>query len=218
MFSRLAPRYDLGNRVLSLGLDSSWRRSAARLAQPGRPGLVLDVATGTADLALAVARLGSRVVALDFCEEMLQVGMGKGRKAGPGVDVAFLLGDALSLPFPLDTFDAVTIGFGMRNIPDLARYLAEVRRVLKPGGRLVTLELYPPAHGSRAHRWYLKHVVPGVGGLLSGQGVAYEYLHSSIRQFSTPEELRDSLRDAGFGAIEIVPLHLRAAMVHLAIK
>lgn len=220
MFARLAPRYDMGNRVLSLGQDVRWRRYAARLAQADGPGLVLDVATGTGDLGLAFARRGSRVVALDFCTEMAGLALDKARRDGARKRIEFLLGDALNLPFPRDMFDAVTIGFGIRNIPELLRCLSELKRVLRPGGRLVTLELFKPVGGVAAavHGFYLDHVVPVIGSWLSGQRDAYDYLSSSIRRFASTGEFTSILEEAGLSQVEVFRLGAGAAAVHLAIK
>lgn len=220
MFACLAPRYDVGNRVLSLGQDMRWRRYAARLAQADGPGLVLDVAAGTGDLGLALAKLGSRVVALDFCTEMAGLALNKTRRLGERGKIEFLLGDALNLPFPRDIFGAVTIGFGIRNIPELPRCLVELKRVLRPGGRLVTLELFGPQGGlaAAAHGFYLDHVVPFIGSWLSGQRAAYDYLSSSIRRFASIEDFSAALEEAGFSRVEFFRLGAGAAAVHLAIK
>lgn len=197
-----------------------WRRYAASLAQPDGPGLLLDVATGTGDLGLASARRGSRVVALDFCTEMAGLALDKAKRAGASKKIEFLLGDALNLPFPRDIFHAVTIGFGIRNIPQLARCLAELKRVLRPGGRLVTLELFRPESGLAAavHGFYLDRVVPLMGSWLSGQRSAYEYLSNSIRRFASVEDFTAALEEAGLSQVEVFRLGAGAAAVHLAIK
>lgn len=220
MFARLAPHYDLGNRVLSLGQDQSWRRYVVRLAQPAKPGLVLDLATGTGDLALALARRGNRVIGLDFCGEMVGRGVLKAERSPWRGKVDFVLGDAIHLPFPSNTFDAVTMGFALRNISELSRSFAEIHRVLKGGGRLVILELYRPTCRLAAviHGYYLKHWVPVIGRWLSGQSAAYQYLARSIFQFPPAEDIRAPLEAVGLGQIKTFRLALGAAVVHLAIK
>ena len=220
MFSRLAPFYDLGNRVLSLGQDQLWRCHAASLAQPDKPGLVLDIAAGTGDLALAVAGLGSHVIALDFCSEMVDLGVKKSKRSRRGCKVSFVLGDALHLPFPGDTFDAITIGFGIRNIPDLPRCLNEIKRVLKSGGRLVILELFQPVkgRGTAIQGYYLKNLVPTIGHWLTGQGIAYQYLTRSIHRFASAKDMGVSLENVGLNQVRILRLSMGAAMIHMATK
>jgi demethylmenaquinone methyltransferase / 2-methoxy-6-polyprenyl-1,4-benzoquinol methylase len=203
MFGRIAPRYDLVNRVLSVGADRSWRREAARAALAGAPRRVLDVATGTGDLALLLARgpKAPLVTGVDFAPEMLELAREKAARAG--LPLRLERADALALPFADAAFDAVTVAYGLRNFADVAAGLREMRRVLRPGGRLVVLEFPPPGERpiGRAIRWYGRTVMPTLGGWLSGDRSAYAYLPASTHAFLEPESLADALRAAGFGDV-----------------
>lgn len=208
MFDRIAPVYDLMNTVMSAGLDRRWRRSTARAVV--RPGdRVLDACCGTGDLALACAAEGGRVTGLDFSERMLE------RARRKSVAVEWVSGDLLALPFADASFDAATVGFGVRNVPELERALAELRRVLSPGGRLAILEITRP-RGVLApfYRLWFDGIVPLLGRVLPG-GAAYTYLPASVRRFPGPDELAELIGAAGFSAVRyrrfaggIVALHL----------
>lgn len=203
MFDRIAPRYDRLNRVLSLGIDVGWRREAVAAALAGGPARVLDVATGTADLALMLkrARPTVDVVGVDFAEAMLAVGRAKVARAG--LTLPLLHGDALALPFDDASFDAVTVAYGVRNFADVGRGLREMRRVLRAGGRLVVLEFPPPPANlvGRALRWYGRSVMPVIGGWISGDRAAYAYLPASTEAFLTPDALGAAMRAAGFAHV-----------------
>jgi demethylmenaquinone methyltransferase/2-methoxy-6-polyprenyl-1,4-benzoquinol methylase len=200
MFAAIAPRYDLLNRVLSLGVDRAWRREAAREALALGPARVLDVATGTADFALELkARApGAEVVGSDFVPEMLALGRAKAR--GRHLDIRLEEGDALNLPYPDGSFDAVTCAFGFRNFADYGRGLSEMWRVLTPGGRLVLLEFPPPRPGplGSLFRVYFRQVLPRIGALVSGNAGAYTYLPESVLAFPDPERLAGMMRATGF--------------------
>jgi demethylmenaquinone methyltransferase/2-methoxy-6-polyprenyl-1,4-benzoquinol methylase len=187
MFDRIARRYDLLNTVLSFGADARWRRGAARAAGPPLAGRALDVACGSGKLAGELHRLAPRglVVGLDFSGAMLRVAASE--VPGPH----YVQADGLCLPFPDGTFDAATVAFGLRNFADPARGLCEMRRVLRPGGRAVVLEFVRPRRGpvGAAYRAYLVHVLPRVGGLVSGDRGAYRYLSQTVDEYRTPEEL-----------------------------
>ena len=202
MFGRIVRRYDAMNRLMTGGRDVVWRRRAVRLALGDAGSVevpVLDVATGTGDLALALAAGGARfVVGVDFAAPMLRAAAAKGAKAGDS-GVAWVVGDALTLPFPSGTFAACTVAFGLRNMADYEAALQEMTRVLVPGGRLVCLELTPyrrPVLGS-LFAWYFSRVVPVVGGLLSGDREAYGYLPQSVAAFPPADALADLFRRAG---------------------
>jgi demethylmenaquinone methyltransferase / 2-methoxy-6-polyprenyl-1,4-benzoquinol methylase len=214
MFDRIAHRYDLLNRVLSLGIDQRWRRRTVRalaLDRVAGPGRVLDLATGTGDLALLVARSHPtvRVDGLDPSERMLDEARAKIRGAGLADRVALVTGDAESLPYPDATFDGVTIAFGIRNVPDRARGLREMRRVTRPGGRVAVLELSEPSGGlmGRIARFHVHTVVPRIGALLSGER-EYRYLQQSIADFPPASEFADMMRATGLEPVRVQPLTL----------
>lgn len=208
MFDRIAPVYDAMNRLMTAGLDRRWRRLTVAAAV--RPGdRVLDACCGTGDLALAALPVASEVVGVDFSEAMLA----RARRKAPAVE--WIRGDVLELPFADGSFDAVTIGFGVRNLEQLERGLEELHRVLRPGGRLAILEITRP-RGPLApfYRLWLDVLVPLAGKLLPG-GSAYTYLPASVRRFPGPEELAELLRRSGFEhvgfrrlAAGIVALHV----------
>jgi demethylmenaquinone methyltransferase / 2-methoxy-6-polyprenyl-1,4-benzoquinol methylase len=211
MFDRIAPVYDAMNRVMTAGLDRHWRRLTAQAVV--RPGdRVLDACCGTGDLALAGVRAGGRVTGLDFSDRMLE----RARRKAP--ELEWLHGDLLELPFPDASFDAATVGFGVRNVADLPRALAELRRVLRPGGRLGVLEITTPRGVLRPfYRLWFDRIVPVLGRRLTG-GSAYAYLPASVRRFPGPEELARRMEEAGFGAVRfrvlaggIVALHIGEA-------
>jgi demethylmenaquinone methyltransferase/2-methoxy-6-polyprenyl-1,4-benzoquinol methylase len=208
MFDRIAPVYDLMNHAMTAGLDRRWRGLTAA-AVVRRGDRVLDACCGTGDLALACARAGGEVTGLDFSERMLERARRKSRA------VEWVRGDLLALPFSDGSFDAASVGFGVRNVADLELALSELRRVLRPGGRLGILEITRP-RGKLApfYRLWFDTLVPAVGKVLPG-GNAYAYLPASVRRFPGPEELAELLRSVGFADVHyrlfaggIVALHL----------
>jgi demethylmenaquinone methyltransferase/2-methoxy-6-polyprenyl-1,4-benzoquinol methylase len=211
MFDRIAPVYDAMNRTMTAGLDRRWRRiTAESVVQPG--DAVLDACCGTGDLAIACARSGGKVTGLDFSEAMLE----RARRKAP--ELEWVAGDLLALPFADASFHVATVGFGVRNVEDLPRALAELRRVLRREGRLGILEITRP-RGVLApfYRVWFDAVVPLLGKLLPG-GSAYSYLPASVRRFPGPEELKDMVAAAGFRDVRyrtfaggIVALHTGAA-------
>ncbi|WP_420804464.1 bifunctional demethylmenaquinone methyltransferase/2-methoxy-6-polyprenyl-1,4-benzoquinol methylase UbiE [Calidithermus chliarophilus] len=200
MFSEIAPRYDLLNRVLSAGVDQSWRRAAVREALGHGPRRVLDLACGTGDLTLLLKQSAphAEVVGGDFAPPMLERARAKARRAG--LEVRFQEADALNLSFPDGHFDAVTIAFGFRNFADYERALAELYRVLRPGGRLCILEFPPPPKSGLGvlYRFYFTRILPFVGGLISGNAAAYRYLPASVERFPDPQTLARMMQQAGF--------------------
>lgn len=200
MFASIAPRYDLLNRVLSFGVDRVWRKEAAALALANNPKTILDVATGTADFAIQLASCAPEAVVTgsDFVPEMLSIAREKTRVAG--LSIVFEEGDALALPYPDESFDVVTCAFGFRNFSDYALGLAEMWRVLKPGGRVVILEFPPPRKGifGALFRFYFRQILPRIGGLVSGNSGAYTYLPESVLAFPSPERLADLMQATGF--------------------
>ena len=210
MFDRIAPVYDLMNRVMTAGLDQRWRRLAVRLTV--RPGdRVLDACCGTGDLALAARDAGAEVVGLDFSEPMLE----RARRKGP--DLEWVQGDLLALPFDDASFDAATVGFGVRNVADLERGLAELARVVRPGGRLAILEITKPRGPLKPfYKLWFDVLIPLAGKVLPG-GKAYTYLPASVRRFPGPEELSRLVEAQGFTDVShrllaggIVALHTGA--------
>jgi demethylmenaquinone methyltransferase/2-methoxy-6-polyprenyl-1,4-benzoquinol methylase len=194
MFDRVSPVYDLMNRVTTMGLDGGWRRLAAEaVVCPG--DAVLDACCGTGDLAIAAERAGGVVTGLDFSERMLERAQ---RKSG---SVKWVQGDVTALPFADGTFDAVTVGFGIRNVPDLESGLRELARVVRPAGRLGCLDLTRP-RGLAApfFRLWFDTLIPLAGKVLPG-GTAYTYLPASVRRFPDPESLAEAIHRAGFGSI-----------------
>ena len=194
MFDRISPVYDAMNRVMTAGLDRRWRRLAAAAAV--RPGdRVLDACCGTGDLALEAARAGGRVTGLDFSPAMLE------RARRKSNEIEWVRGDMTALPFADGSFDVVTVGFGIRNVPDLDAGLAELARVLRPGGRVACLEITRPRGALRPFfgLWF-DRVVPLLGRVLPG-GAAYTYLPASVRRFPGPEDLAAAFGRAGFGEV-----------------
>jgi len=211
MFDAIAGRYDLLNHVLSAGIDRRWRTRAIRSLRLTGRERVLDLCTGTGDLAIAAVRAqpsAARVVGVDFSGAMLRVGDGKLRNQRLDGRVAMVQGDAARIPLGDASVDAVTIGFGIRNVQNMDGACAELYRVLKPQGRLAILEFAVPTMPvfGAVYGWYVNRVLPRIGRALSRDHSAYAYLPASISAFETPEEFVKILRRAGFA--EISPIHL----------
>ena len=222
MFSRIAPRYDLLNHVLSLNLDRGWRRRAAAELQAAPGETVLDLCGGTGDLTLAVARAapGATVICCDFAHPMLRRAAPKLARAGMGARCPVLEADGLALPFRDGTVDGITVGFGVRNLADVDAGFREMRRVLRPGGRLVILEFSRPQGPvlSRLYRLYLGRLLPRVGDAASGASGPYGYLARTIAAWPDAPALAGRLREAGFDAVGWVLLTGGIVAVHTAFK
>ena len=218
MFDRIAKRYDTVNRVLSLGMDKGWRRRTVKSLALGENARVLDLATGTGDLAIDIARMTptATVIGLDPSPGML--GIAKDKVAKKQLDrVTLVEGDAQALPYADNEFDAATIAFGIRNVPDRMKGLKEMARVVKPGGRVAVLELGEPRSGlmGRAARFHTRHVVPRLGALLSGKR-EYAYLQKSIAAFPAPDEFAAMMTAAGMHVLEVTPLAFGACVLFVA--
>ena len=222
MFAEIAPRYDLVNRVLSGGIDVWWRHVTVSRAPPPPRGAILDVCTGTGDLALAYRAKsgpGVRIVASDFCRPMLDRAALKGSRSGAAIE--WVEADAMELPFSAAAFDLVTVAFGLRNIADTSRGLAEMARVCRPGGRLAILEFSLPKNAvvRRSYLWYFRNVLPRIGNAVArNRSDAYTYLNRSVEAFPEGEALAAVVRAAGFERVELVPLSFGIATLTIATR
>jgi demethylmenaquinone methyltransferase/2-methoxy-6-polyprenyl-1,4-benzoquinol methylase len=218
MFDTIAPRYDLLNRVLSLGIDQYWRTRAVRLLEAEQPRRVLDVATGTGDLAVKVERMlhPRSVVGVDLSAEMLRYGRQKMERLGLAPRIQMVQGDAADLPFPDNHFDAALVAFGVRNFEDLEAGLRGIGRVLRPGGSLVVLEFSRPRGFPIAplYRFYSKHVLPRIGGALSSDAGAYQYLPASVAAFPDGTDFLDRMGAAGYHFLTWQPLTFGIASLY----
>jgi len=222
MFNAISPKYDALNRILSAGIDQSWRRKTLREIRATGALNLLDVATGTADLALALAKgiPGSRVVGVDISAGMLEVGRSKVRARDLEGRVRLDLGDGEQLPYEESSFDAVTVAFGVRNFENLEQGLRDMRRVLEPGGTLAVLEFsQPTAWPLRSlYLFYFKNILPRIGRMVSKDASAYTYLPNSVQAFPYGEAFAAKLREAGFKSVRVRPLTFGIASLYLAIK
>ncbi|MEM9664202.1 MAG: bifunctional demethylmenaquinone methyltransferase/2-methoxy-6-polyprenyl-1,4-benzoquinol methylase UbiE [Bacteroidota bacterium] len=221
MFNAIAPKYDLLNRVLSLGIDQYWRKRAVGLLRDRAPRRILDVATGTADLAIESLSLHpDRVVGIDISAEMLRFGDEKLAERGLDDRITLQQGDVAHLPFDDGSFDAVLVAFGVRNFEDLQGGLREIRRVLTPGGALVVLEFSQPTAFpiKQAYDLYSAHVLPRIGQAVSRDSGAYEYLPSSIRAFPAGDAFRAELHEAGYADTLAQPLTFGIASLYKGLR
>lgn len=224
MFGQIAGRYDFLNHLLSLGIDHYWRRRIVRRVPPQGPLPILDVCTGTGDLALAYDRAAGgklNIVAADFCHEMLVVGREKARKTGANSRITFLEADTQALPLPDDAFQIVCVAFGLRNVADTGRGLGEMVRVAAPGGRVAVLEFSTPTRQpfKAVYGWYFRHVLPRIGQLFAGNSsAAYEYLPESVGEFPQGEALIERMRSAGLADLRRYPLTLGVATLYVGQK
>ncbi len=203
MFNAIAGRYDLLNRVLSAGIDQRWRRRAVALLAAERPKRILDIATGTADLALLATSLQpEKVIGLDISAEMLAVGREKAARHASGELVELIEGDAEAMPFEDNSFDAILVAFGVRNFGDLGGGLREMNRVLRPGGSAVVLEFSQPTAVpiKQLYGFYSKHILPRIGGAISGDSGAYKYLPDSVAAFPYGDAFLKRMAEAGFAS------------------
>jgi len=225
MFAEIAPRYDLMNHVLSLNIDTHWRAKTLRILELKAGSPVLDVCTGTGDLAIAMAHTLGRetpIVGSDFCAEMLDIARRKRAKKLPDhSDVEFIEADTQDLPFPDNHFQAVTVAFGLRNVAVTERGLEEMRRVCRPGGKVAVLEFSKPTVFGLRHVYnaYFKHVLPRVGQSMSkNKQSAYEYLPQSVQEFPSGEALAKLMRESKLNSIQMVPMTCGVVTLYIGTK
>jgi demethylmenaquinone methyltransferase/2-methoxy-6-polyprenyl-1,4-benzoquinol methylase len=223
MFSSIAPRYDLLNTLLSFGRDRFWRQFAVNQLPKKETGLFLDLATGTGDIAIEIAKQyppDTRVIGMDFSEKMLHLGKEKIRKRGYHNRINLRYGNVTDIPYKENTFDAVIIAFGIRNIPDYLNGIQEMTRVVKEGGKIVILEFtsVQKRFFRTLFRLYLTKILPFIGGIVSGRKSAYRYLSHSVVDFPNPEELKGIMEKAGLKDVVFHGLTFRIVSVHIGTK
>lgn len=220
MFARIAGRYDLANHLLSGGIDFWWRQRLVRVVRDAHPGDVLDLATGSGDVAFALSDglpPGARITGMDFCQPMLDEAISKQSSSSRHATITFRQGDGMALPLPDQAFDALTISFGLRNMADRHKALTEMRRVLRPGGQLFVLEFSQPFFWFRPFYYaYLKLVLPAVAGVVTGDRSAYEYLGGSIESFPGRDAMSAEIQRAGFSSVRATPLTFGIVALHQA--
>jgi len=222
MFDAIAPRYDLLNRVLSAGLDQRWRQRAVDALALGARARVLDLCTGTADLAIAVAHrhADATVTGVDFSSAMLRLGLVKVRRGPLARRVRLVRGDAAAIPVATASCDAATIAFGIRNVAVPERALSELSRILRPGARLAILEFgQPRIPGIRTlYSWYFRYLLPAIGRLVSHHDSAYSYLPASVGTFPPPAQFARTIESHGFVAVQAVPLTFGIVYLYVATR
>ena len=223
MFDRIAWRYDFLNRILSMGIDRGWREHMADMLPP-RPELrVLDLATGTADVPLTFVRVNqdiAHITGMDLAEKMLAIGREKIAKQNLNSTITLSTGDAMAIPAENNAYDAATISFGIRNVPDVLTTLKEMLRVINPGGHALVLEFSTPEIPvfKQGYLFYLRHVLPQIGAALSGDSYAYRYLNQTIETFPYGQAFCDLMIEAGFTQTEAVPLTGGIATIYKGVK
>lgn len=222
LFDNIAPDYDKLNHILSFNIDKGWRKKAVRkLVDTQEPLKVLDVACGTGDFTIEIAQKvakGSEVIGVDISEGMMAVGREKIKKAG--VSAELFVADCEDLPYSDNTFDRISVGFGVRNFEHLELGLSQMYRVLTPGGKLVILELSVPSNAfiRWCYKLYFLKILPAIGGMISGDRGAYEYLPASVLRFPGPDKFIPMLKSAGFAQVEHTPLTLGICRMYVAKK
>lgn len=221
MFDAISENYDGLNRVISLGIDVSWRKKVVKLVSEKNPKQILDIATGTGDLALMMASLNpERIVGLDISPGMLEVGKQKVAKADLSDKIEMVVGDSENIPFDDNTFDAITVSFGVRNFENLDKGLKEIYRVLKPDGKFVVLETSNPTKFpfKQGYKLYTNYILPIIGKLFSKDKVAYSYLSESANSFPFGEAFNNILTKNGFKNAECLPVTFGVASIYTSLK
>ncbi len=221
MFDNIAPKYDFLNQLLSMGIHKGWRRKAIQLLQTQKPKTVLDIATGTADFAIEAMKLNpDKIIGVDISEGMLKLGIEKIIKLGLQSKIELKLGDSENLPFSDNSFDAITVGFGVRNFENLEKGMADIYRVLNNGGMLAVLEFSKPSDFpvKQVYNLYFRFVTPFVGKLFSKDNSAYTYLPESVKAFPAGEEFLKILLKTGFTETKAISLTFGIASIYIAKK
>jgi demethylmenaquinone methyltransferase / 2-methoxy-6-polyprenyl-1,4-benzoquinol methylase len=222
LFASIAPKYDLLNSVLSLNRHQAWRRFAVAKSELPTGGCALDVAAGTGDFSIALAQAtgpAGEVAAVDFCAPMVEIGRRKTSRGG-FANIQWALGSAMALPFKPDLFDCATIGFALRNVADVPQVISEMARVVKPGGRVVSLEISRPASSLVSPLWrlYFYRLLPFIAQSFGGKREPYTYLPSSVKAFYSRQELADIMRRAGLKDVKVYDLTMGVVAVHVGVK
>ena len=221
MFDNISEDYDGLNRVISLGIDVSWRKKVVKLVGENNPQQILDIATGTGDLALMMAKLNpKKITGLDISAGMLEVGKQKITKANLSEKIEMIVGDSENMPFNDNTFDAITVSFGVRNFENLDKGLTEILRVLKPGGKFVVLETSNPTKFpfKQGYKFYTNFILPVIGKIFSKDKVAYSYLSESANSFPFGEAFNNILQKNGFKSAKNLPVTFGVASIYTALK
>ena len=221
MFDNISKDYDGLNRVISLGIDVSWRKKVVKLVSENNPQQILDIATGTGDLALMMAKLNpKKIVGLDISAGMLEVGKQKISKVNLADKIEMIVGDSENIPFDDNTFDAITVSFGVRNFENLNKGLTEILRVLKPGGKFVVLETSNPTKFpfKQGYKFYTNFILPIIGKIFSKDKVAYSYLSESANSFPFGEDFNNILQKNGFKNAKNIPVTFGVASIYTALK
>jgi demethylmenaquinone methyltransferase/2-methoxy-6-polyprenyl-1,4-benzoquinol methylase len=221
MFDQIAPKYDFLNHFLSMGVDKWWRRKAIRMLKNYQPSRILDVATGTGDFAVEAAKIGpSEIIGFDLSEQMIRVGTEKVKRLKLDYLIHFEKGDSEQMPFASESFDAITVAFGVRNFENLEKGLHEFHRVLKPGGVAVILEFSRPRvfPFKQLYLFYFRHILPFVGGMVSKDSSAYTYLPESVMAFPDDQDFLRILASTGFSRCRQRRLTMGIATIYEAVK
>ncbi len=221
MFNNIAPKYDLLNQLLSLGIHKGWRRKAVNLLKKIQPKTVLDIATGTGDFAIEAMKLNpDNIVGVDISEGMLKIGVEKISKLGLQNKIELKLGDSENLPFADNSFDAITVGFGVRNFENLDKGIKDIYRVLRKGGMVSILEFSKPRKFpiKQVYHFYFRYITPAIGKLLSKDSSAYTYLPESVKAFPDGDDFLAVLKKAGFKETKAIPVTFGVASIYIAEK